>query len=386
MATFDTLLHGIREINHTPEGFLPLHAPVFSRNEREYLLDTIDSTFVSSVGPYVGRFEKMLCDITGAHHAVACSTGTSALQVALFLAGVTSGDLVLTQSLTFVACANAIRHAGAEPVFLDVEPSDLGLSPHAVKDFLERECAIDSGGACRHKTTTQRVAACVPMHTFGLPCQIEAICEICSRWNIPVVEDAAEALGSLRNGRCCGTFGMMGTLSFNGNKICTTGGGGAIVTNDATMAIHARHLTTTAKRSHSWQFYHDEVAWNYRMPNLNAALGCAQLEQLGYFIARKRELAQSYCRLLEGTPWQFVTESDECQSIYWLCAVLFRNRDERDAFLAISNDSGIMTRPVWEPMHTLPMYKRCRHDALRATKYIADRLVNIPSGVMENVS
>lgn len=386
MATFETLLNGIREINHTPEGFLPLHAPVFSRHERDYVLDSIDSTFVSSVGPYVGRFEKMLCDITGARHAIACSSGTSALQVALFLAGVRQGDLVLTQSLTFVAGANAIRHAGAEPVFLDVRTEDLGLSPSAMEDFLERECTIDSDGTCRHTTTARRVAACVPMHTFGLPCQIDAICEICRRWNVPVIEDAAEALGSLRNGRCCGTFGMMGTLSFNGNKICTTGGGGAILTDDTAMAIHARQLTTTAKRPHPWQFHHDEIAWNYRMPNLNAALGCAQLEQLDHFIARKRALAHSYRRLLDDTPWQFVTEPDACRSIYWLCAILFRDRDERDAFLEISNGSGIMTRPVWEPMHTLPMYRQCRHDALQATEYLADRLVNIPSGVLETVS
>ncbi len=384
MSKFDALLRSIRDINHIQEEFLPLHAPIFNDRERELVLDTINSTFVSSVGTYVDRFEDMLCEITGARHAIACVNGTAALQVALVLAGVQSNDLVLTQSLSFIATANAICHAGAEPVFLDVDQETLGLSPDSLQAFLNEHCEKTANG-CRHKATGRRIAACVPMHTFGFPCRITEIGEICDQWMIPVVEDAAEALGSTYRERHCGTFGLLGTLSFNGNKICTTGGGGAILTNDAALGIRAKRLTTTAKRPHSWEFYHDEVAWNFRMPNLNAALGCAQLEKLDHFITYKRKLAQAYKEMFAQTPWRFVSEPEHSRSIYWLCAVLFGNRVERDAFLTTSNEAGIMTRPVWEPLHTLPMYKKCLHDDLTRTKDIANRLVNIPSGVLEIV-
>jgi aminotransferase in exopolysaccharide biosynthesis len=378
--TFDDLITAIRVANDCPEGFLPLHAPVFTGKAREYVLDTIESTFVSSVGEYVSRFEEQLRALTGAAHAVACVNGTAALQVALCLAGVKSGDLVLTQALSFVATANAITHAGGEPLFLDVDTDTLGLSPDRLRSFLEKECE-NVGGTCLHKASGRRIAACVPMHTFGLPCRIGAICEACAQWGIPVVEDAAEALGSFHNGRHCGTFGLLGTLSFNGNKIVTTGGGGAILTNDPELGQRAKHVTTTAKRPHRWEFYHDEVAWNYRMPNVNAALGCAQLERLDDFVTHKRELAKRYATLFANTPWRFVMEPAGSKSNYWLCSVLFTSRAERNAFLQATNDVGVMTRPAWEPLHILPMYRNCLHDGLAVTLDIADRLVSLPSGV-----
>ena len=380
MSTFGSLLADIRDINGVPKGFLPLHAPLFVGKEREYILETIDSTFVSSVGAYVTRFENMLQDITGMAHAVACVNGTAAIQVALHLAGVTPGDLVITQALSFVATANGICHAGGEPVFLDVDRNTLGLSVKSLQHFLEQSCDKRSGRSF-YKADGRRIAACVPMHTFGLPCHIDAICAICEEWGIPVVEDAAEALGSRYNGKHCGSFGSLGTLSFNGNKIVTTGGGGAIVTNDSVLATKGKHLTTTAKRPHSWEFYHDAVAWNYRMPNLNAALGCAQLELLEFFIKKKRDLAFQYRSLFDSTPWSFIVEPDNCESNYWLCAVLFDSREERDRFLAESNETGVMTRPVWEPLHTLPIYQHCVRGSLKNTAFIADRLVNLPSGV-----
>lgn len=381
MSRFDAILLGIRDLRRAPEGFIPLHAPVFNGKERDYVLDTIESTFVSSVGEYVNRFERMLCERTGARHVVACMNGTAALQAALSLAGIGNGDMVLTQALSFVATANAIRHCGAEPVFLDIDRSTMGLSPDALRVFLEEECESLPNGTCRHRATGRRVGACAPMHSFGFACRIEDICRICADWNIPVVEDAAEALGSLYKQRHCGTFGLVGILSFNGNKIVTTGGGGALLTDDENLALRAKHVTTTAKKAHRWEFFHDQVAWNFRLPNLNAALGCAQLEQLDAFVADKRSLAYRYAELFADTPWQFVREPADCQSNYWLCSVLFGNREERDAFLTASNDQGIMTRPAWEPLHTLPGFRNCMHGELPVTLDIAGRLINLPSSV-----
>lgn len=384
MSGFASLLRAIRELHHTPSAAIALHAPVFTGKEREYVLETIESTVVSSVGAFVGEFEQALRSTTGAAGVVACVNGTAALHMALVLAGVRRDDLVLTQALSFVATANAVRHAQAEPVFLDIDADTLGLSPGSLAAFLEKECAVD-GGECRHKESGRRVAACVPMHTFGLPCRIDAICDICSQWGIPVVEDAAEALGSTYKGRHCGTFGLLASLSFNGNKIVTTGGGGAVLTDQPELAARARHITTTAKRPHRWEFYHDEAAWNYRMPNINAALGCAQMEQLPMFLACKRDLAASYQRLFAGTPWTCVKEPPGGHSNYWLCAVLFRDRKERDAFLAESNDAGIMTRPAWTPLATLPAFQDCLSDGLEKTMFVAERLVNLPSSVRRRV-
>ena len=377
---FEELLRRIREVQNFPDGPVALHAPIFAGNEKRYVMVAIESTFVSSVGEYVTRFEEMLCSLTGARYAVACCNGTSALEMALRLAGVQSGDVVLTQPLSFVATANAIVHAGAEPVFLDVERSTLGLSPDAVRKFLEARC-LRGQGVCRLADTGQRVAACVPMHSFGLPVRMDELLAVCDEWNVPVVEDAAEALGSSYKGRYCGTMGQLGVLSFNGNKTVTTGGGGAILTNSDELAATAKRLTTTAKIPHRWEYRHDAVAWNFRLPNLNAALGCAQLEQLERFIDIKRKRAAAHAELFRDTDWEFVTEPGNCRSNYWLCAVLTNSPSEKNAFLAATNDAGLGTRPVWEPLHSLPMYQHCRREDVSTAMDIASKLVNLPSGV-----
>ena len=362
------------------DTMVPLHAPVFAGNEKKYVADTIDSTFVSSVGEYVNEFERKLEKILNVPHAIACVNGTSALEIALRLAGVKEHDVVLTQSLTFVATANAIAHIGASPVFLDVSTQGFGLSPYALRDFLEQKCYLKNN-VCYLKCNDARVGACVPMHTFGFACDIENIVNICKDYNIPVVEDAAEALGSAYKGKALGTFGLLSALSFNGNKIVTTGGGGAIITHDDTLAKEAKKLTTTAKVAHKYRFYHDEVAWNFRLPNINAALGCAQLEKLYEFLVNKRQTAMAYKEHFCTDECLFVNETEPCRANFWLCAVLLEGEKERDEFLEYSNDNGVMTRPCWEGMHTLPMYKDCIRDDLKNTKDICSRLVNIPSGV-----
>lgn len=317
---------------------------------------------------------------------VVCVNGTAALEMGLLLAGVSYGDLVLTQTISFVATANAIAHIHAEPVFLDIDRDTLGLSPYAVHDFLQKQCIVKEH-SCYHKATGKRVAACVPMHTFGLPARIEEIIALCEEWHINLVEDAAEALGSKRNGKHCGTFGFAGALSFNGNKIVTTGGGGALLFMDAELGHKAKHWITTAKIPHPWLYSHDHIGWNYRMPNINAALGCAQLEQLSKFLAEKRARAQKYETLFTNefvdSGWKFVHEPEGTQSNYWLCAVLTNNRTERDAFLKYSNEAGVMTRPVWEPLHTLPMFANCLHDELLVSLDVANRLINLASGVRQ---
>ncbi|WP_322103816.1 LegC family aminotransferase [Paraburkholderia sp. J41] len=379
MTRAHDILRIVRE-TYGGSGPLPLHAPVFGGNERAYVQATIDSTFVSSVGAYVDQFEHMLAAFTGARHVVATSNGTTALHMALLLADVRPGDLVVTQSLSFVATANAIAHASAAPAFVDVEIGTLGMSPDALRAFLESECDRTEGGT-RHRASGRRVSACVPMHSFGFPCRIDEIAGICARWNLALVEDAAEALGSWRDARHCGTTGLLGTLSFNGNKICTTGGGGAIMTNDAGLAKRARHLTTTAKVPHRWRFEHDEIGYNFRLPNLNAALGCAQLERLEDFLAFKRGLAQRYGEAFGAAGIPFLTEPENTRSNYWLCAILLDDEKERDACLEVTNDAGVMTRPVWEPLHTLPMFAQSPRGPLAVTEHVAARLVNIPSGV-----
>lgn len=376
---FAPLLSEIRRINAISEGFVPLHAPVFRGAERQYVLDAIDSTYVSSVGAYVDRFERMLEELTGATRAVACVNGTAALEMCLIIAGVNRGDLVLTQPVSFVATANAIAHIGAEPVFVDLDRSTLGLCPEAMQHFLQSHCEKVSGG-CRHKSTGRRIAACVPMHTFGLPCRMAELLRLCADWGIPLVEDAAESLGSTYHGQHCGTFGLLGALSFNGNKIITTGGGGAILTNSKELGDRAKHWTTTAKVPHKWLYLHDHVGWNFRMPNLNAALGCAQLEKLPEFLEEKRDRAAAYAKLFAGSDWEFVGEPAGTVSNYWLCAVLTRNQEERNAFLECSNAAGVMTRPVWEPLPSLPMFGHCLKGDLTECASIAARLVNLPSG------
>jgi perosamine synthetase len=377
---YDDLFQLIRAHFETDQ-FIPLHEPRFSELDKEYVLDAIDSTFVSSVGAYVDRFEKELAECVGAKRAVVTVNGTSALQVALRLAGVESGDEVLTQSLTFIATANSIHHCDAHPVFLDVDRDRMGLSPDAVRGFLE-EFGEKRDGTVFNNSTGRRIAAILPMHTFGHPCRIEELCALAEEWGIPVVEDAAEALGSKSDGRHCGTFGTLGIYSFNGNKTITCGGGGAIVTDDEALADRAKHLTTTAKVPHRWEFVHDEIGYNYRMPNLNAALACAQLEQLDRLLADKRELASEYRSFFLDCDWaDFMDEPSGCSSNFWLNAVLLRDQGARNRFLEESNKAGIMTRPVWRLMNKLEMFKDCQCGSLDNARWLEERVVNIPSSV-----
>ena len=361
------------------QDFVPLSVPKFIGNEKKYLEECIDSTFVSSVGPFVDRFEEEIARYTGAARAVVCVNGTSALHMALMLAGVERGDEVMTQSLTFIATCNALSYAGAHPVFIDVDRETLGLSPDALSAWLDKYAAV-TGSGCRNRRTGRRIKACVPMHTFGHPARIEEIAAICGKWGIELVEDAAESIGSRFHGKHTGTFGKVGALSFNGNKTLTTGGGGMLLFNDPELGAKAKHLTTQAKVPHRWEFRHDAVGYNYRMPNINAALGCAQLEQLDKLIASKREVAAAYAAFFDGGDGPvFVREPEGSFSNYWLCAVLLPSREERDAFLEYTNDHGVMTRPAWELMTDLPMFEGCERDAQRNTRWLADRIVNLPS-------
>lgn len=377
---YDSLVRFVREQYRT-QDFIPLHAPVFMGQESVYVQQTIESTFVSSVGAFVDRFEQDAAQYTGAQRAVATVNGTAALHAALLLAGVERGDLVITQALTFVATCNAIAYCGATPVFVDVDRHTLGLSPSALAAWLDANARLDAEGRCRLKSDDRRISACVPMHTFGHPVELAGLVEVCERWGLTLVEDAAESLGSFYRGRHTGTFGRLGVLSFNGNKIITTGGGGMILT-DTDTAVRAKHLTTTAKRPHSYEYVHDELGFNYRLPNLNAALGCAQLEQLEAFVASKRELAARYQAHLAGGDFQFFSEPEGCRSNYWLNALICPDRFRRDALLQSTNDAGVMTRPIWQLMCDLPLYVECLADDLRNSRWLAERVVNLPSSVL----
>ncbi|MEE1506422.1 MAG: LegC family aminotransferase [Candidatus Neomarinimicrobiota bacterium] len=359
---------------------VPLHAPRFVGREKEYVVDAIGSTFVSSVGEYVDRFEEMICRITGTAFAVATVNGTCALHIALNLAGVQSGDEVITQPLSFVATANTISYCGAKPIFLDVSRKTLGLDPTALKEFLKSNTQTTNQG-CYNKATGKRIAACAPMHTFGHPCQIDSIAGICEHYNIALIEDAAESFGSFYNGRHTGTFGLFGVYSFNGNKTVTCGGGGAIVTNDETFAKKAKHITTTAKVQHPYEYIHDAIGYNYRLPNLNAALACAQLEQLDFFLENKRELAKIYQDFFGLLDIPFVCEPDYARSSFWLNAIILLDRKTRDEFLKATNEAKVMTRPVWKLLNQLEMYQDCQTDALINAQWLEDRVVNIPSSV-----
>jgi perosamine synthetase len=363
------------------EKFIPLHKPLFIGNEQKYVKDTLDSTFVSSVGAYVDRFEQMMCDITGASHAIAIVNGTNALHMALLLADVKRNDEVISQSLTFIATCNAISYIDAHPLFIDIDKDSLGLSSKSLKCYLQNNAEIKDDGYTYNINTGRRIKACVPMHTFGFPCRIDEIVEICKIWNITLVEDAAESIGSYYKGKHTGTFGKIGTFSFNGNKIVTSGGGGALVTNDVKLAKRAKHLTTQAKVSHPWAFIHDEIGYNYRMPNLNAALACAQLEQLTNFVNNKRELATIYQEKFKELGIEFCSELPETKANYWLNAILLDSKDRRESFLTYMNSNGVMSRPAWELMHKLPMFKNEPRGDLTNSEWIADRLVNLPSSV-----
>ncbi|HEY8919349.1 MAG TPA: LegC family aminotransferase [Chitinophaga sp.] len=380
----DNIIGFVRKVFNQPEGFIPLHVPHFGGNEKKYLADTIDSTFVSSVGAYVTQFEKMMADITGARYVIATVNGTTALHLAMVLAGVKYNDEVITQPLTFVATANAITHAGGIPVFVDVDKDTMGLSPVALKAFLDEFATVNDQGQCINKKTGRRIAACVPMHTFGFPVKIEEIMAVCTAYHIPVIEDAAESLGSYYRNKHTGTFGMLGTFSFNGNKTVTCGGGGAIVTNDEAIAQRAKHISTTAKVPHAWEFVHDEVGYNYRMPNLNAALACAQLEQLPAFIENKRELAGLYAQFFNGSPVTCVQEMKDVKANYWLNTIVFPDHQQQQEFLQESNAQKVMTRPIWQLMNKLPMYAGCQADKMENAQWLEERVVNLPSSVRFN--
>ena len=363
------------------QDFVPLSVPKFIGNEKKYLDDCIDTTFVSSVGQYVDRFEKDMAAYTGAKRAVVCVSGTNALHMAMMLAGVERDDEVLTQALTFIATCNAIAYIGAHPVFLDVDRSTMGLSPDAVKGWLTKNAAIRNS-LCYDKNTNRRVKACVPMHTFGHPVRIEELAAVCAEWHIELVEDAAESIGSKYKGIHTGLFGKVGALSFNGNKTITTGGGGMLLFMDEELGSLAKHLTTQAKVPHRWEFKHDHIGYNYRMPNINAALGCAQLEHLDEFIADKRETAKAYAEYFKNVDGiDFFTEPENCYSNYWLNVVILPDHDKQIEFLQETNDNGVMTRPIWELMNRLPMFENCQHDHLTNTIWFADRVVNVPSSV-----
>lgn len=362
------------------EAFIPLHEPRFIGNEKKYLNECIDSTFVSSVGKFVDQFEAEFARMVGAKYAVATVNGTAALHISLILAGVEREDEVITQPLTFIATANAISYIGAKPIFLDVNLDTMGLSPKALRDFLEKHCVV-TDGKCLNRSTGKRVKACVPMHTFGHPCRIDEIKAICDEWHIALVEDAAESLGSYYKEKHTGTFGCVGAFSFNGNKIITSGGGGVIVTDDEALAKRAKHITTTAKVPHKWEYVHDEIGYNYRLPNLNAALLCAQLEQLESFLENKRMLAAEYKQFFTSQNIRFVEEPADARSNYWLNAILLEDAGERDAFLEYTNGNAVMTRPIWALMNKLEMFKECQCGNLENSLFLEERVVNIPSSV-----
>lgn len=360
--------------------FIPLHRPVFEGNERQYLVDCIDSNFVSSVGEKVTEFERRIAEFTGSKYAIATVNGTAALHVAIELAGVKPGDEVISQAVTFIATCNAISYSGAKPLFIDVDKDTMGLSPNALKEFLEEHAEQRIDGTY-NKLSGKRISACIPMHTFGFPCRIQEIAKICSDWNIALIEDAAESLGSYV-GKChTGNFGLMATLSFNGNKVITTGGGGMIITDNSELAERAKYITTTAKVPHPYEFIHDQIGYNYRMPNLNAALGCAQMERLDDFLKIKLELADQWDLFFSKRNTEFVKPIKGFKANHWLNAIILDSKVDRDGFLKLTNENGVMTRPIWRLMSELPMFKNCQSDSLHNSKWLEDRVVNIPSSV-----
>lgn len=390
MYQLSSLVNFIRDTFQEKEEFIPLHDPRFIGNEKKYLSECIDSNFVSSVGDYVGRFGKMCSEYTGAKYAIATMNGTVSLQIALQLAGVKRDEEVMTQALTFIATANAINYTGAHPVFLDVDKDTMGLSPTAVANWLEenvewREYSHNLGNGNPtpyNKHTNRRIAACLPMHTFGHPVKLDELLEVLNHYNIPMIEDATESIGSYYKEKHTGTFGEFGVLSFNGNKIITTGGGGMILTNDEELAKLTKHITTQAKIPHAWEFRHDMIGYNYRLTNVAAALGCAQIENLDYFLKLKRDLAEKYKAFFNDTEFEFFSEPENCKSNYWLNAVITKDRIQRDELLKYTNKKGVMTRPIWELINKSPMFSNCQTDELINSIWFADRVVNIPSSAI----
>lgn len=378
-SSYKKITDFIHDLYGAPE--VPLHAPCFIGNEKKYLAECVDTTFVSSVGQFVDRFEEKMAQYTGAARAVTCVNGTNALHLALLLVGVARGDEVLTQALTFIATCNAIRYIDAHPVFLDVDQSTMGLSPDAMREWLSRNAEVKDS-QCFNKNTQRRIKACVPMHTFGHPARIDEIAAVCEEYHIELVEDAAESLGSLYKGQHTGLFGRVGVISFNGNKTITTGGGGMLLLNNEELGAQAKHLTTQAKVPHRWEFIHDRVGYNYRMPNINAALGCAQLEHLEEFVLNKRETAEKYHAFFATIDdMDYFLEPENCRSNYWLNTILLKDKQAQQDFLQYTNAHGIMTRPAWQLMNRLEMFKGCETDGLKHTQWLEERIVNIPSSV-----
>lgn len=366
---------------YNSSNYICLHEPVFRGNEKKYLEECIDSTYVSSVGSFVDRFENLMNDITQTNRTTAVVNGTAALQVALRLVGVKNNDEVITQALTFIATANAIAYNNAHPIFLDVDLDTMGLSPEAVSDFLDEFGELREDG-CYNKSTGRKISACMPMHTFGFPIHLDELIKVCNLWKIPIVEDAAESLGSQYKGRSTGSFGEVGAFSFNGNKIVTAGAGGAITTKNTVLGDRAKFLTTTAKEPHKYEFIHNEIGYNFRMPNINAALACAQLEQLPVFLENKRNLAKDYEIFFKEKGIKFRTETKDTKANYWLMCIELENKTDYNKFLKDTNESNIMTRPVWELMSRLPMYSHSQRDSQKNAVKLKDRIINIPSGVI----
>ena len=377
---FEKAIDFIQDIYQTKD-FIPLHEPRFIGNEKKYLNECIDSTYVSSVGKFVDEFEKKVAQYVGAKYAIATTNGTSALHIALLLSNVTKNDEVITQPLTFIAICNAISYCGAAPVFIDVDKDNMGLSPTALKRFLESNTIIENQ-QCVNNTTGKIIKACVPMHTFGHPCRIDEIKKICDKYYISLVEDAAESLGSFYKDKHTGTYGQMGVLSFNGNKIITGGGGGCIITNNEALAKKAKHLTTTAKVPHKWKYTHNMIGYNYRMPNLNAALLTSQLENLQTFLSSKRSIAMAYKEFFKDKPYGFVEEPANSQSNYWLNAIILQDKGERDLFLHETNSKGVTTRPIWTLMNKLNMFQGLQCGELSNAEWLEQRVANIPSSVL----
>lgn len=361
------------------QDFVPLHEPTFNEKELEYVTDCVKTGWVSSVGAYVTRFEEDLAKMVGVKRAVAVVNGTAALHIALKVVGVQPNEEVLMPALTFIATANAISYAGAVPHFVDVSESTLGLDPLKLDSYLAK-IAVKQNGVLINKETGRVIRAVVPMHTFGHPVELDELITVCEKYNLTLVEDAAESLGSYYKGKHTGSFGKVNAMSFNGNKIATTGGGGAILTDDEALADYAKHLTTTAKVPHKWEYVHDEIGYNYRMPNINAALGCAQLEKVNEFVESKRQLTTFYKKLVQELPGVHLFEEPrDTKSNYWLQTLLLDASIERDEVLAYLNDNGVMSRPIWQPMHYLEMYKDCPRGDLAVVENLNKRIVNVSS-------
>ena len=370
----------VRSIYNTNDNIY-LHEPRFAGNEKKYLMETIDSTFVSSVGPFVDKFELEMSMLTNTAKAVAVANGTCALQISLLLAGVKLGDEILTQALTFVATANSISYLGASPIFIDVDLDTMGLSPKALNEFLSENAELRDDGSY-NKKTGKKISACMPMHTFGFMCRIDEIVKICNKWKIAVVEDSAEALGSKYKGKSSGSFGLLGAFSLNGNKIVTSGGGGAITTSDINIGNEAKHLTTTAKIPHKWEYTHDKLGYNFRLPNINSALACAQLEQLDNIKNSKKKIFNQYKDFFKDSEINFVDIPNETDWNYWLMSIVLESKKDRDIFLEETNTEGIMTRPIWTLMYRLPMYKKNQRDSQINAEYLEERIVNLPSSAI----